>query len=326
MEHRSLKFVLDACNGDWITGMPDVAVNRVCTDSRRVGAGDLFFALRGERFDAHDYLDEVVRKGAVALVVARAEVGRIQRLCGAVGILAVPDTPAALGQLATRYRQDFQIPFVAVAGSNGKTTTKELLASLLSQKDATLFSEASFNNDVGVPLTLLNLEAHHGVAVLEVGTNHPGELPPLLRMIQPRFGVLTNIGREHLELFGDLAGVAEEQGWLAEFLPPGGKLFVDGDNEWTEAIVKRTKARAVRVGFGEANDWRATRLRVGEDGVTFQVHSPRPGFSGEYHLRLLGRHQVPNALLALAAGTELGVTPEQARRGLTECGPPKMRL
>jgi UDP-N-acetylmuramoyl-tripeptide--D-alanyl-D-alanine ligase len=139
-------------------------------------------------------------------------------------------------------------------------------------------------------------------------------------------GVLTNVGREHLEFFGDLAGVAREEGWLAELLPPSGKLFLNGDNEWTPEIAKRARAGVVKVGFGQGNDWRASQVRVGEDGVRFEVESPKSAYSGEYRLRLLGRHQVSNALLALAAGTELGVSPQQARIGLAECAPQKMRL
>ena len=182
------------------------------------------------------------------------------------------DVRAALGKLAAAYRQDFNLPVIAVGGSNGKTTTKELIASVLRQKLATLWSEASFNNDIGVPLTLLRLEKSHQAAVLEAGTNHPGELAPLVKMIRPKFGVMTNIGREHLEFFGDVAGVAQEEGWLAELLPADGKLFMNGDNEWTEQIVRRGRsAKVVRVGFGEKNDWRADKVRLDKNGVTFRV-------------------------------------------------------
>jgi UDP-N-acetylmuramoyl-tripeptide--D-alanyl-D-alanine ligase len=326
MEARSLRFVVDACDGELQGGVADALVSRVCTDSRQAHPGDVFFALTGEKFDAHEYLPDVVQKGAVAVVVARSKAARAVGLSDAAGVIVVEDPRVALGTLAARYRAEFDLPIVAVGGSNGKTTTKELLASILRQKSSILWSEASFNNDIGVPMTLLKLERAHGVAVLEVGTNHPGELLPLLRMVRPRYGILTNIGREHLEFFGDLAGVAAEEGTLAEFLPSGGKLFINGDSEWTPAIAKRTKAQVVKVGLGSLNDWRATNVRVEPEGVRFQVESPLSEFSGEYRLRLLGRHQVPNALLALVAGMELGVTPEQARRGLAECAPPKMRL
>ena len=241
-------------------------------------------------------------------------------------VLAVDDVRTALGKFAAVYRRDFDLPVVAVGGSNGKTTVKELIASVLKQKLATLWSEASFNNDIGVPLTLLRLETSHQAAVLEAGTNHPGELAPLVKMIQPKFGVITNIGREHLEFFGDVAGVAREEGRLAELLPAGGKLFLNGDNEWTGQVAARTKAQVVRVGLGEKNDWRAEKIRLDKNGVTFRVIALKEEFCGEYRINLLGRHQVTNALFAVAVSEELGLGRAEIQRGLAECQPPKMRL
>ena len=177
-----------------------------------------------------------------------------------------------------------------------------------------------------MPATLLRLEKSHQAAVLEAGTNHPGELAPLVKMIQPRFGVITNIGREHLEFFGDVAGVAQEEGWLAELLPADGKLFLNGDSEWAETIAARTRAKVVRVGFGGKNDWQAGKVRLDKNGVTFQVTAPKPEFSGEYRINLLGRHQVVNALLAIGSGEEHGLGRAEIQRGLAECQPPKMRL
>jgi len=326
MNARSLDFVAKACGGELQSGSPATTIRQVCTDSRKVQPGDLFIALAGGKFDAHDYLADVAGKGAAAVLIARNRTAGASALLSTVAVITVEDTRMALGRLAARYRQEFDLPMVAIGGSNGKTTTKELLAAVLRQRFTTLWSEASFNNDVGVPLTLLKLEDSHGAAVLEVGTNHPGELKPLISMIQPRFGVITSIGREHLEFFGDLEGVVEEEGWLAELLPASGTLFLQGDNRWAPLLARRTRARVVQVGFAEGNDWRATNFRVGEDGVSFAVTAPQAGYSGEYKVRLLGRHQVTNALLALAAGMELGVSPEEARRGLAECAPPAMRL
>src|SRR5262249_5510880 len=157
-----------------------------------------------------------------------------------IPLLVVADTRKALGMLGSQYRKLFSPAMIAVCGSNGKTTTKELLASVLRQKLNSLWSDASFNNDIGVPLTLLRLESFHQAAILEAGTNHPGELAPLLKMIAPTYGVLTSIGREHMEFFGDLAGVAQEEGMLAESLPPEGELWIGGDNEWTVQIRNRT--------------------------------------------------------------------------------------
>ncbi|MDW8309406.1 MAG: UDP-N-acetylmuramoyl-tripeptide--D-alanyl-D-alanine ligase [Verrucomicrobiales bacterium] len=348
VETREVSFVVAACEGELVRGDARARIERVCTDSRKVRPGDLFFALAGERFDGHDFVVEVARQGAAAVVVER---GKLAGLAGALrgggtaadlfarcAVIAVDHTRRALGRLAAAYRRDFSLPVVAVGGSNGKTTTKELIASVLSRRWNTLWSEASFNNDIGVPLTLLRLERAHQAAVLEVGTNHPGELAPLVRMAAPRYGVITNIGREHLEFFGDLAGVAAEQGALAELLPAEGALFLNGDSAWAEPIAARSRARVVRVGLGAQNDWRARAIRLearaasgGADGapgfgVVFEVDAPDRRFDGEYRVNLLGRHQALNALLAIAVGAELGLAPEEIRRGLLACGTPKMRL
>jgi UDP-N-acetylmuramoyl-tripeptide--D-alanyl-D-alanine ligase len=323
MEACSLKFISTACAGEQMSGLPETRVQRVCTDSRRGKAGDLFFALRGDRFDGHDFLRAVAEQGAAAVVVER---GRVPANWNGCAMIAVEDTRRALGRLAADYRRGFVLPVVAVGGSNGKTTTKDLVASVLKKRLTTLWSEASFNNDIGVPLTLLRLDKSHQAAVLETGTNHPGELAPLVKMIQPNYGVITSVGREHLEFFGDVAGVAREEGWLAELLPADGKLFVDGDNEWASQTAARTRAQVVRVGFAAANKWCARGVRLDKQGVRFHVDGPEADFSGEYRIHLLGRHQVVNALFAIAIGMELGLGRADVAQGLAECRPPKMRL
>ncbi len=323
MEACSLQFISTACAGEQLSGLPETRVHRVCTDSRQAKAGDLFFALRGGRFDGHDFLQEAAEKGAGAVVVER---GRVPANWIGCAMIAVEDTRKALGRLAADYRKEFVLPVVAVGGSNGKTPTKELVASVLKERLATLWSEASFNNDVGVPLTLLRLDKSYQAAVLETGTNHPGELAPLVKMIRPNYGVITSVGREHLEFFDDVAGVAQEEGWLAELLPQDGKLFVNGDNEWSSQAVVRTRAEVVRVGFAAANEWRARDVRLDKRGVRFQVDGPKADFAGEYRIHLLGRHQVVNALFAIAIGMELGLGRAEVARGLAECRPLKMRL
>jgi UDP-N-acetylmuramoyl-tripeptide--D-alanyl-D-alanine ligase len=322
VETRSLKFVAEACDGEIRRGAAETIVKNVCTDSRKAQAGDLFFAIRGEHFDGNDFLEEAAARKVAAVVVGQKTISHFAKC----EIIAVDDTRTALGKLAAAYRKNFALPVVCVGGSNGKTTVKELIASVLKQKLAMLWSEASFNNDIGVPLTLLRLEKSHQAAVLEAGTNHPGELAPLVKMIQPKFGVITNIGREHLEFFGDVAGVAQEEGRLAELLPADGKLFLNGDNEWTERIAARTKAKVVFVGLGEKNDWRAEKIRLDKSGVTFRVQTPKEEFCGVYRINLLGRHQVTNALFAIAVSEELGLGRAEIQRGLAECQPPKMRL
>src|SRR5207244_4320042 len=241
-------------------------------------------------------------------------------------VIAFGNTRQALGKLAAHHRLGFNPTVIAVAGSNGKTTTKDLLAAVLRQRFKTLWNEASFNNDIGVPLTLLKLDPAHQTAVLEVGTNHPGELSPLVRMIGPAFGVITSIGREHLEFFDDLSGVAQEEGWLAELLPAEGRLSVNGDSPEMDRILRRTRAKVTRVGLGSGNDWRASGAKLDETGATFQVETASAALCGEYRMNLLGRHQVVNAMLAAAVGAELGLGREEIQRGLAACAPAKMRM
>ena len=315
--------MVEACAGALLHGAGEVSVHAVTIDSRQVKAGDLFFAIKGERFDGHDYLIEVAGRGAAAVVI---EQGKIPVVLPDCAVVVVADVRSALGMLATAVRRQFSLPMVVVGGSNGKTTTKDLLAAVLGRRGATLKSEASFNNDIGVPLTLLKLTSAHQMAILEAGTNHPGELAPLVRMIQPQYGVITSIGREHLEFFGDVAGVAREEGTLAELLPASGRLFISGDSEWADSIAARSQAPAIRVGLGAHNDWRAKGIRLDKNGVTFRAETVQADFNGEYRINLLGRHQVGNALLAMAVGAELGLTASQVRAGLADCVPPKMRL
>jgi UDP-N-acetylmuramoyl-tripeptide--D-alanyl-D-alanine ligase len=318
-----LKFIAAACGAEIRSGVAALPINDIRTDSRSAQAGDLFLALRGEHFDGHDFIAEVAACGVAAVMVERRKLPSSLPPCG---MLVVDDVRVAFGKIAAAYREQFNLPVIAVGGSNGKTTVKELLASVLRQKFSTLWSEASFNNDIGVPATLLRLRQTHQAAVLEVGTNHPGELAPLVKMVQPKFGVITNIGREHLEFFGDVAGVVQEEGALAELLPADGKLFLNGDNEWTDQIAAKTQAQVVRVGFGEMNVWRAKGVRLDKNGVTFQIMAPEEKFAGEYRINLLGRHQVANALLAISIGAEMGLNRPEIEQGLAECQPAKMRL
>jgi UDP-N-acetylmuramoyl-tripeptide--D-alanyl-D-alanine ligase len=323
MEPRSLQYMAMASEGQQLSGSADALVRRVCTDSRQVRRDDLFVALRGDRFDGHAFVAEAAGRGVAGAVVERASLPPALPPCG---IIAVENSRLAFGRMAARYRRDFAIPIIAVGGSNGKTTTKELIFAVLRQRFRTLASQASFNNDIGVPTTLLDLTVEHQVAVLEFGTNHPGELAPLLSLAQPRFGVIPSIGREHLEFFGDLAGVIHEEGYLAEALPADGRLFLNGDTTGVSEIMRRCSAPVIRVGFAEGNQWRARNVRMDESGVSFKLDCAVPGFSREFRIALLGRHQIVNALLAAAVGAELGLDSEEVQRGLAECAPAKMRL
>jgi UDP-N-acetylmuramoyl-tripeptide--D-alanyl-D-alanine ligase len=323
MEPRTLGYVEESCNGQLVAGQRSASVSRVCTDSRLARPGDLFIAICGDRFDGHDYLTDALGQGAEAAVVSRSRLGQAEV---AGPRIEVEETRDALGRLAARYRQDFELHVIAIGGSNGKTGTKEIVATVLGQRLETLSSEASFNNDIGVPLTLLRLREAHEAAVLEVGSNHPGELEPLLQLIRPRYGVLTSIGREHLEFFGDIEGVIEEEGALAEALPPDGCLFVNGDIEGLESIRARCRATVVTVGAGDGCDWRIAGIVLDDEGTTFELISPKGDWSGAYRVNLLGHQNARNAALAIALAAELGLSREELDQGLQCCRPASMRM
>lgn len=323
MRPCSLQDIAARTGGEILAGKPSVSLERVATDTRRACAGALFVALRGERFDGHQFLQQAAARGAAAALVERASV---RPPWPPLPLVAVADTRRALAALAAHERSSSPIHVVAVAGSNGKTSTKDLLAAALRSRWRIVASEASFNNELGVPLTLLELEANTQAAVVEIGTNHPGELAPLVRLAAPGIGVLTSLGREHLEHFGGFDGVVEEEGWLAELLPADGVLFAPDAGPGLDAALKRMRGRTVRVGLRADSAWQLTSVRQTVAGTTFTVRGPAPQWTGEYTLRLLGRHQALNALFALGVGAELGLSPEDLAAGLATCQANRGRL
>ena len=214
---RPLRFLLEACPGEIAGVDPEQVYQRVCTDTRAVRPGDLFVALRGERFNGNAFAAAALKAGAVAAVVDEP--------MDAAPVLLVADARVAYGQLAAAHRRAFDCPMFGVAGSNGKTSTKDMLASVLGVERNVLRSKASFNNDVGVPASLLQLGPEHEAAVVELGTNHPGELAPLVQMATPDYGVLTGIGREHLEFFWRPAGRGSRRGDAGGVVAASWKTF-----------------------------------------------------------------------------------------------------
>lgn len=303
-------------------GGENVLVQRVNTDTRSLQPGDMFVALRGERFDGHDYLAEAAEKGASAFLVHEDKAVLVPK---PAAVISVQDTVSGLSRLAGEYRAGFDPRTVAVCGSNGKTTTKDLIASVLAKRFETQKSRASFNNHIGVPMTLLELEQRHDAAVLEAGTNHPGELDPLLKLIRPEFGVITSIGREHLEFFGDLAGVAREEGALADHLPENGLMLVNRESPEIETIICRAKCEVQTVGFSDACDWRAAEVRVSAAGTRFKVKSGSSLNGAEFAVQMPGEHHALNALFAVAVGHRLGLDAGDIAAGLIGCEPPAMR-
>jgi UDP-N-acetylmuramoyl-tripeptide--D-alanyl-D-alanine ligase len=265
---------------------PTRIFREVSSDSRTLKRGDLFFALRGRHFDGHEFISDVARTGAAAAVVDDKWYRNFQKSKKKpeLPLLVVENTLEAFGQLAKLYRQKFNIPLLVVAGSNGKTTTKELIAHVLGTTRGVLKTESNFNNQIGVPRMLFQLRDGHDMAVLEIGTNHPGEIAWLCNVAEPTHAVVTNIGREHLEFFKDLKGVAQEERAAFEYVREhGGYAFINMDDKYLASAAKEFTDRATTYGtspnakifarlLGYTKDGRL-ELRVGAEDKSFKLRT-----------------------------------------------------
>jgi UDP-N-acetylmuramoyl-tripeptide--D-alanyl-D-alanine ligase len=315
-----------ATGGHW-TGTPPASVEGVSTDTRTLPEGSLFVALRGERFDGHAFLPEAGARGAAAAVVDD-RFDPTEGVAGPAGRLVVPDTLRALGAIARLHRSRFQLPVVGVTGSNGKTTTREMIAAVLSTRGKVLKTEGNLNNEVGVPLTLFGLDASHSAAVVEMGMNHPGEIARLAAIALPQVGVVTLAAPAHLEGLGTVDAVADAKAELYAGLPPGGIVIANADDP---RMLKRAQASARRMITFSGSKGRRGDVVVleivssGEDGLRFvlgvgnrelPVHIPG----------LVGPHNASNAAAAAAAAIALGCTDREITRGLAAVRPVGRRL
>lgn len=297
-------------------------VAQACSiDSRTVRAGELFFAVKGERLDGHDFVDAALEKGAVAAVVLKDQV---KRYAAKARLLAVDDTLVALQTLATAVRKVWGKPMVGVTGSAGKTTTKDAIAHVLASRLRVLKSEGNFNNHFGLPLMLLKLEPEHDVAVIEMGMSHAGEIRALAKIAQPEIGVVTNVAPVHLEFFKSLADIARAKYELIESLPASGTAVLNADDEYVSQFGRGFKGKVVMYGTRATADVRAENVRaLGVEGSEFDVviGSVRE----RAKLALVGEHNVLNALAAFAVGVERGMNPSEAAAALATLVPADKR-
>jgi len=300
----------------------DVRFSDVCTDSRTLKSGDLFVALRGEQYDGHDFVAKAAAAGAVAALIERAHVRSAP-----LPVAAVEDTTVALGALAAHWRRQFHIPLVAVAGSNGKTTVKEMIAACLRAHygdEAVLATRGNLNNHIGLPLTLLTLRAAHRVGVVEVGMNHPGETAELAQIAGPTIAVINNAQREHQEFMQSVTDVADEHASLIKALPADGIAVINADD--VHAAVWRAAAghREVRdFGFDQKAAVSAT-CELQAASSLLAVRTPEAGAT--LNLPVAGEHNARNALAAIAAATAAGATLESCVRALSGFAAVKGRL
>jgi UDP-N-acetylmuramoyl-tripeptide--D-alanyl-D-alanine ligase len=321
MKPATLQQIRLAIGGKALGSLPASAasIRDVSIDTRTIKPGALFIAITGEHFDGHEFLPQAAAKGAVAAIVSRPPSQAQPNL----HLIEVKDTRIALGKLAHFARQQMRGKVIAVAGSNGKTSTKYLVDSVLSAKFTGSMSPKSFNNDIGVPLTILPAEANDDYLVLELGTNHPGEIARLADIASPDIAIITNCGGEHLEFLHDLRGVRAENASIIKGLRTrGGMLIVNGDDRELVEAVGAYSGKLVTFGFDSRNDLFAPDVRCDERGTRFLLNGSRQ----EMFVPMLGRHAASNALAAIAVARRMGMKDPDIANALATARAPEMRL
>ncbi len=305
-----LSEVAQCAGGELVGG--DTLFEHVSTDTRNLQPGSLFVALSGENFDGHDFVADAAKKGAIAALVS-------QTLPVTIPQIVVPDVLAGLSAFAREWRRQFSIPVIGVTGSNGKTTTKELIGSILTRRGPVLITRGNLNNHIGVPLTLLALRAEHHYAVIEMGANHQGEIAHLANIAEPTIGIVTNAGAAHLEGFGSLQGVAAGKGELFRSLPASGVAVINADDAfaalWRENCASE---RMLTFGFEQPAQFMAHKVKANSDAAGFRIDFDlvTPEGTRPATLTLAGLHNLRNALGAAAVAHAAGASLDEIVEGL----------
>lgn len=322
----TIEEVLKATGGKLLQGKGNAFFQGISTDSRTVAEGELFIALKGSQFDGHHYALEALQKKAGGVLIEEDKVGDI-RWNGyrSRAVITVKDTLSALGDMARDWRRKYGTPVVALTGSNGKTTTKEMIAACLETTFPILKTKGNLNNLIGVPLTLLTLTEKERVAVLEMGMNVPGEIRRLTEMAEPDVGLITNIQKVHLEGVGSLERLKEEKGELFRRMRRDGTILVNQDDPRVIDLASDYPGQKITFGIEHLAEVMAKEIRLrGAEGTSFTLILE--GEVMEIHLRLLGRHFVPNALSAIAVACLFGVEVKQAKEAMENLPPFPMRM
>ncbi len=326
MKPLSIKEVTDAIGGRAASKGSAAVISGVSTDSRTIQPGELFVPLEGENFDGHDYIIQAAEKGAAAVLTHNLN----KTLPQGVHTIVTGNTLKALQELAAWYLRSLPIPIIAVIGSTGKTTTKDLLSLVLSKKYQVLRTEENFNNEIGLPMTLFQLEPHHEIGVLEMGMSGFGEIKRLTAIAPPRAVVFTNIGVSHMEKLGSRDNIWKAKSEVLGYLHDGCTVFLNDDNDILRREGKRmidisTPYKVVRYGTGDEVDYRAENIQLlGETGITYDLAAE--GRTWSISLKVPGRHNVLNSLAAIAAGREFGVELADIQKALTLYTGADMRL
>jgi len=313
----SVEQILEATGGTLQSGNPKQNFSGITTDSRCVAYGDLFVPIAGETFDAHDFIDSALKSGASGILTHKD-----LKLVTDSAVIRVQDTKKAYGAIASYYKQMLAPKTVAVTGSVGKTTTKDMIACVLAEGFCVTATEKNYKNDIGVPHTRFKLTPQTEAAVIEMGMNHFGEIRYLSSLVKPDAAVISNIGMSHIENLGSQEGILKAKLEVLEYLHEDGVLFVNGDDAFLSSVTAPRKI--VRFGLGEGNDYRAVNLCPGAEEISFDVLCKKQ--KAHVHLRVPGEHNVYNALAAIAVGAFYGMKMEQAVAGVEKFVPSDKRM
>lgn len=321
MQKLTIQDILDATGGMLLSGSPETEITSVVTNSGAAEEGALFVPIIGEKFDAHEFIKAAFDMGAAAALTQKETELLIDKT-----IIRVEDTRRAFGDIAAYYKAKYRIPTVAVTGSVGKTTTKDMLAAALGQKYNTLKTPNNFNNDIGVPITVLMQEKEHEAAVVEVGMNHFGEIERLVEIIRPDAAVITNIGMSHIENLGSREGILKAKLEVTSYFDENNTLIINGDDEYLSTVKDTGKYKIMRYGMKDpSNDVTAKDIvNKGLDGIEFTVCADGKEYPAS--VKLPGQHNVYNALAAICAGLVFGVSPEESIKGIANCEYTSQRL
>lgn len=315
----SIREVVTACRGRLICGDDELVFSGVSTDTRTIEPGMLFIPIRGENFDGHKFIDKAIENGAAAVLT---ELGGEY----SVPAVRVEDTRRAMGRLASYYLNKLNIPTVAITGSVGKTTTKDMVASVLAKRYNVYKTQGNLNNDIGVPLTVFALKPYHTAAVIEMGMNHFGEISYLTSIVKPDVALITNVGVSHIENLGSREGILKAKCEIFEGLKSDGTAIVNGDDDMLSTLRGSLKG-LVMFGTNTSLDWYADNIRErGLDGIDCTIHGNGSSVCFDVSISVPGRHMVLNALAAAAAGYALGMSAEEIKAGIEDFKPTKMRM
>ncbi|MFQ5964475.1 MAG: UDP-N-acetylmuramoyl-tripeptide--D-alanyl-D-alanine ligase [Candidatus Scalinduaceae bacterium] len=323
MDSISLSDIIKAIDGKLINTDPGINIKGVSTNTRSLKQGEIFFALDGKNYDGHKFIKQAIDKGAIGVIVSNTKKNEYFSFKGLEKcvLIEVADTLKALGDLASYYRQCLRTRFVAITGSNGKTTTKDMVYHVLKNFKNVSRSRNSHNNFVGVPLTIFETDRTHDFCVVEMGTNAPGEIKRLSKIISPNFTILTNIAHAHLEGLGSIEGVADEKAEFIENMDKNGTLITNTDDYWCNQISSRFNGRIISFGFKENVQIRASKVKRNKSGFVFTVNGSFP-----ITLPVLGKHNIYNSLATIAVCSAIGINIEEICKKFSDFKLPSMRM